>query len=92
MSLFYQSLSFKKKVAFQRAKQTFKKNKPCAVCGKRFPGEQMMVAHIIPARNLAEEAALFDTTNWEVRCIECERRLNQQEDKARASLLNNNKG
>lgn len=48
---------------------------------------EMMVAHKVPVRDITDYEALFDTTNWEVRCIPCERRLNREED-----LLNNIKG
>lgn len=55
----------------------------------------MMVAHKVPVRDLSDWDALYDQTNWEVRCIYCERKLNQKEDKERAkqekSLLNTEK-
>lgn len=79
MSLFYQSLSAYEAFKFRKRKQAFKKGKPCAVCGKTYPKGQMMVAHIIPVRQLSDYDALYDTKNWEVRCIYCERRLNREE-------------
>ena len=79
MSLFYKSLSAYEALKFRKRKQAFKKGKPCAVCGKTYPKGQMMVAHIIPVRQLTDYDALYDTSNWEVRCIYCERRLNREE-------------
>lgn len=79
MSLFYKSLSAYEAFKFKKRKQAFKKGKPCAVCGKTYPKGQMMVAHIIPVRQLTDYDALYDTSNWEVRCIYCERRLNREE-------------
>lgn len=79
MSLFYQSLSAYEAFKFKKRKQAFKKGKPCAVCGKTYPKGQMMVAHIIPVRQLSDYDALYDSKNWEVRCIYCERRLNKEE-------------
>lgn len=79
MSLFYKSLSAYEAFKFRKRKQAFKKGKPCAVCGKTYPKGQMMVAHIIPVRQLTDYDALYDTSNWEVRCIYCERRLNREE-------------
>lgn len=79
MSLFYQSLSAYEAFKFRKRKQAFKKGKPCAVCGKTYPKGQMMVAHIIPVRQLSDYEALYDSKNWEVRCIYCEHRLNREE-------------
>lgn len=79
MSLFYESLSKKTAMAFKARKKAFKKNKPCAICGQKFAPEYMMVAHIKPVRELDDFDALYDTSNWEVRCIGCERELTRQE-------------
>ena len=79
MSLFYQSLSAYEAFKFRKRKQAFKKGKSCAVCGKIYPKGQMMVAHIIPVRQLSDYDALYDSKNWEVRCVYCERRLNREE-------------
>ena len=79
MSLFYQSLSYWENMSFKRRKRAFKRGKPCAICGKKYPNNEMMVAHIIPVRELSDYDALYDTTNWEVRCIYCEQKLNREE-------------
>lgn len=81
MSVFYQSLSYWENLMFKRRKKAFKRGKPCAVCGKKYRSAEMMVAHIIPVRQLSDYDALYDTKNWEVRCIYCERRLNKEEAK-----------
>lgn len=82
MSLFYESLPKKTAFAFKARKRAFKQNKPCAVCGKRYPSDEMMVAHIKPVSELSDYDALYDTSNWEVRCLYCERRLNKEKDNA----------
>lgn len=87
LSNFYESLDYSTSRAFKLRKKRFKWGKPCAVCGKKYPLDEMMVAHKIPARELTDWEALYDESNWEVRCINCERRLNQQEDR-RQGLLN----
>lgn len=46
---------------------------------KKYPNNEMMVAHIIPVRELSDYDALYDTSNWEVRCIYCEQKLNREE-------------
>lgn len=79
MSLFYETLTREEGIHFQNRKQKFKAGKPCAVCGRTLAMEKMMVAHLIPVRELTNKAALFDESNWEVRCIECERRLHHEE-------------
>ena len=79
MSLFYQSLSYWENMSFKRRKRAFKRGKPCAICGKKYPNNEMMVAHIIPVRELSDYDALYDTSNWEVRCIYCEQKLNREE-------------
>lgn len=79
MSLFYQSLSYWENISFKRRKRAFKRGKPCAICGKNYPPNEMMVAHIIPVRELSDYDALYDTSNWEVRCIYCEQKLNREE-------------
>ena len=76
MSLFYEGLSYKTNAAFKRRKKAFKKGKPCAICGRIYPSEEMMVAHIKPVSGLTDHQALYDTRNWQVRCIECERKMN----------------
>ena len=79
MSTFYQSLSYWENLWFKRRKKAFKRGKPCAVCGKKYKPAEMMVAHIIPVRELSDYDALYDEANWEVRCIYCEQRLNREE-------------
>lgn len=79
MSLFYKSLTYTENIEFKSRKQAFKAGKPCAICGKMLPSEKMMVAHLVPVRELPDKAALFDEGNWEVRCIYCERRLHHEE-------------
>jgi len=37
-----------------------------------------MVAHIKPVSEIDDWTALYDQTNWEVRCIGCEQELNRQ--------------
>lgn len=81
MSSFYEALPLCVNRDFKARKREFKKGKPCAICGKRLPLSQMMVAHKIPVRDLSDWEALYDTSNWEVRCIECERKHNQMEDR-----------
>lgn len=88
MSLFYQSLPYLENWAFKRRKSAFKRGKPCAICGKKYPKGEMMVAHIIPVRELSDYDALYDTTNWEVRCIYCERRLNNEENRIKRKQKN----
>lgn len=78
MSLFYDTLDKDTNFDFKRRKKAFKKGKPCAICGKRLVSELMMVAHKVPVSELSDYDALYDTTNWEVRCIGCERELNRQ--------------
>lgn len=80
MSKFYQTLNKKTQLAFKKRKKAFKQGKPCSLCGRIFPSEEMMVAHKIPASQLSDVEALYDTSNWEVRCIWCERKRNRQED------------
>lgn len=78
MSLFYDTLDKDTNFDFKRRKKAFKKGKPCAICGKRLVSELMMVAHKVPVSELSDYDALYDQTNWEVRCIGCERELNRQ--------------
>ena len=80
MSVFYQSLPYPVARAFKKRKQQFKKGKPCAVCGKIYPSDEMMVAHKTPVSKLPDWDALYDEKNWEVRCIYCEQRLNREGD------------
>lgn len=80
MSLFYETLTKKENLAFKARKKAFKKGKPCAICGKRLVSELMMVAHKVPVSELSDYDALYDQTNWEVRCIGCERALNHEKD------------
>lgn len=80
MSSFYQCLRGGIAIDFKRRKRAFKAGKPCAICGKRKRPSEMMVAHLKPVRELSDEEAIFDTSNWEVRCIECEQKLNRIED------------
>lgn len=80
MSLFYDTLDKDTNFDFKRRKKAFKKGKPCAICGKRLVSELMMVAHKVPVSELSDYEALYDTTNWEVRCIFCERALNHAKD------------
>lgn len=78
MSLFYETLTKKENLAFKARKKAFKKNKPCAICGKKYKQEQMMVAHLKPVSEIDDLAALYDMTNWQVRCIYCEREMNRR--------------
>lgn len=80
MSVFYDSLDKKTALNFKYRKKIFKRNKPCAICGRKYPSAEMMVAHIKPVTELSDYDALFDTTNWEVRCVYCERKLNKEEE------------
>lgn len=82
MSLFYESLPYKEARAFKARKKAFKKNKPCAICGRKLPSDEMMVAHIRPVSELSDFEALFDTSNWEVRCVYCEHEYNKEKDNA----------
>lgn len=91
MSLFYQSLSYWENVSFKRRKRAFKRGKPCAICGKKYSNNEMMVAHIIPVRELSDYDALYDTSNWEVRCIYCEQKLNREETLRKNRLKENAK-
>lgn len=80
MSIFYQSLPYKVARSFKKRKQRFKKGKPCCICGKMYPPDEMMVAHKKPASELTDWEALYDVKNWEVRCIYCERAQNFKND------------
>lgn len=91
MSNFYESLDWRTSRQFKARKKRFKHGKPCAICGKKYPEDQMMVAHKKPARELSDWDALYDQTNWEVRCIYCEQRMNKIEDRAKQDLLNKQK-
>lgn len=91
MSLFYQSLSYWENMSFKRRKRAFKRGKPCAICGKKYSNNEMMVAHIIPVRELSDYDALYDTSNWEVRCIYCEQKLNKEETLRKNRLKENAK-
>lgn len=79
MSIFYKSLPYWEGLAFHRRKKAFKRGKKCAMCGRKFSSDKMMVAHIIPVRELSDYDAMYDTSNWQVRCIYCERRANRAE-------------
>lgn len=85
MSTFYNSLDIRTNMQFKRRKKRFKRGKPCAICGKKYAEEEMMVAHLTPVSDLSTYAALYDQSNWEVRCIHCEHELNRQEDRERAN-------
>ena len=78
MSLFYETLTKKENLAFKARKKAFKKGKPCSICGRIYKPEYMMVAHIKPVSEIDDWTALYDQTNWEVRCIGCEQELNRQ--------------
>ena len=80
MSIFYETLSYPVARAFKKRKQRFKKDKPCAVCGRKLNPDEMMVAHKTPVSELSTSRAILDEGNWEVRCIYCERKLNHLED------------
>lgn len=82
MSVFYDSLDRRTAFNFKYRKKLFKRNKPCAICGRMYPSAEMMVAHIRPVTELSDYDALFDTANWEVRCVYCERELNKEKDNA----------
>lgn len=82
MSLFYESLPKKTAFAFKARKKAFKKNKSCAVCGRKYPSGEMMVAHIRPVSELSDFDALYDMSNWEVRCVYCERKMNMEKNNA----------
>lgn len=82
MSLFYESLPKKTAFAFKARKKAFKKNKPCAICGRKYPSDEMMVAHIRPVSELSDFDALYDMSNWEVRCVYCERKMNMEKNNA----------
>lgn len=79
MSTFYQSLPYSVARDFKWRKKKFKRGKHCAICGKRYSPAEMMVAHIIPVAELTDWEALYDTSNWEVRCIYCEQEHNKKE-------------
>lgn len=87
MSLFYQSLPYGVARSFKRRKKKFKRGKPCAICGKIYPSDEMMVAHKKPVEKLTDWEALYDVKNWEVRCIYCERDYNRKND-----IIKRNKG
>lgn len=78
MSLFYESLDRETAFAFKARKKKFKKGKPCAICGRIYNMDEMMVAHTKPVSELSDYDALYDTNNWEVRCIYCERKQNRE--------------
>lgn len=80
MSVFYQTLKGEIARDFRARKRAFKAGKPCAICGARKHHSKMMVAHKVPVSELTDYEALYDTSNWEVRCIDCEMRLNRIKD------------
>ena len=80
MSAFYESLPYAVSRAFKERKKAFKRGKPCAICGMKYHQDDMMVAHKVPVTELSDADALLDESNWEVRCIYCERRLNHIKD------------
>lgn len=82
MSLFYESLPKKTAFAFKARKKAFKKNKSCAICGRKYHSDEMMVAHIRPVSELSDFDALYDMSNWEVRCVYCERKMNMEKNNA----------
>lgn len=84
MSIFYQTLKGGIAKDFKLRKRAFKAGKPCAICGARKKHDKMMVAHKVPVSELTDEEALFDETNWEVRCIQCEQKLNRIHDLKKA--------
>ena len=93
MSVFYQSLPYNVARSFKKRKQRFKRGKPCAVCGKMYPPDEMMVAHKKPAHQLTDREALYDVKNWEVRCIYCERhynRLHPEQNPNHGDIIENN--
>lgn len=87
MSAFYETLDYQTNMEFKARKRAFKKGKSCEICGQKLKPAEMMVAHKIPVRDISDYEALFDVTNWSCRCIYCERRLNQAEDRQN-NLLN----
>lgn len=90
MSIFYRSLPKEVALDFKKRKKQFKKGKPCAICGKIFPPDRMMVAHKTPVTDLSDHDALYDTTNWEVRCVPCEQAENRRKDREKSLLLDKN--
>ena len=92
MSIFYETLPYQVSRAFKKRKQRFKQNKPCAICGKKLNPDEMMVAHKVPVSELSASRAILDESNWEVRCIYCERRLNHLEDLRRNREQETNTG
>lgn len=62
---------------FKAFKRRFKKNKPCADCGKRFKASEMSVDHIIPIYEF--RGSPYDTRNWQVLCIPCHRKKTDRE-------------
>lgn len=78
-SVFYSS-KLGRSTQFKRRKRAFKEGKPCAICGRSLPTDELMVAHKKPVRELSDYEAIYDETNWEVRCVRCERLLNRIED------------
>ena len=83
MSLFYETLTKKENLAFKARKKAFKKGKSCAICGKCYKPQFMMVAHLKPVSEIDDFTALYDQTNWEVRCINCEREMNRRKDEVK---------
>lgn len=81
MSNFYRTLKGGISQDFKLRKRAFKAGKCCAICGARKSPKDMMVAHKIPVSQLTDEEALYDISNWEVRCVDCEMRLNKQKDR-----------
>lgn len=84
MSVFYETLKGDISADFKQRKRAFKARKPCAICGVYKKPSQMMVAHIKPVCELTDEEALYDTSNWEVRCIDYEMRLNKIKDREKS--------
>lgn len=84
--MFYKTLKPNENRKFKERKRQFKRGKPCAVCGRLLAERKMMVAHIRPASEIPKREALMNAGNWEVRCIECEQRLNREEELRKKKL------
>lgn len=77
MSIYIDIMSKNASYAFKAKKRKFKKGKSCATCGKRYSREDMTVDHIVPMYQYS--GSPFDTSNWQVLCLDCHREKSKKE-------------
>ena len=77
MSLYIEGMNEHDSRLFKLEKKRFKKNKPCANCGRKLSKELMTVDHIIPV--YLYSGSIFYKGNWQVLCIQCHTEKNRKE-------------